>query len=196
MEGIKRLGVAIGLLLSVTTKGDVIRWMVADNATVDGESLYSFLSSQTVDEYNWNAARIRVTEHGETNYLPIYQGDGEWIPGVEGIEIGENAGYWGAGVPDGIQSLLDDKFGIESFFVIEILHNFDDGKVNVLTPTLLAQSDEMSRAALADYIYSQFDMTPSSLATWSPTFFHAIPEPSNGIFLSLGLAMVFLRRKI
>lgn len=88
----------IFLLLAAVVKGDVLLWQVDETTTVDGGSIYTFLSPYVVDEDNWNAARVKVTggNLSEPIYLPITYGPGQNEDGAWGVEICENeSGYWG-----------------------------------------------------------------------------------------------------
>ena len=96
---------ACGLLLNTfSARGDTLWWMVNDDATVDDNSIYSFVSSygtwtdtdtdtgETYSGYNVGA-RVKVTlGDGSTKVLPIVYPDfsGETFDFVEFYDGGGN----------------------------------------------------------------------------------------------------------
>ena len=58
----------------------------------------------------------------------------------------------------------------------------------------MATSAAATYSSLSDYIHETFDLNPGQLAVWTPTQF-TIPEPTSGLLLLVGGAMLALRRK-
>ena len=184
-------------------ENDVLYWMIDDTATVtpwgggEAMSVSDFFSShELAGEGSAFAARIRVTGGNitEDTFLDLYiPGHGLDVGGGEyGVEFSEVGGYWGAGVPTGNQSPSGDfSAGSPEYSFIVELGNIDSSD----NWTTVATSAAATYSSLADYIHQTFDMNPSSMAVWTPTEFAAVPEPSSGLLVTIGLAVLALRRK-
>ena len=61
--------------------------------------------------------------------------------------------------------------------------------------TTLAQSAAAAYLSLGNFIHQTFDINPGQTAVWTPTEFTAVPEPSSGLLVTVGLAVLALRRK-
>ena len=61
--------------------------------------------------------------------------------------------------------------------------------------TTVATSAAATYSSLADYIHKTFDLNPGQDAVWTPSQFHAVPEPSSGLLTLIGFAFLALRRK-
>lgn len=177
-----------------SAEDDVLYWMIDDSATVEKDgvtsSVSSFFDSYEAPEGSAFAARVRVTGGNitEDTFLNLY------IPGY-GVDSGEVefsdvGGHWGAGVPTGNQSPLGDYGSPEYSFMIE-LGNIDSSD----NWTTVATSAAATYSSLADYIHQTFDINPGNVATWMPTSFQAVPEPSGGLLTLMGIALLALRRK-
>ena len=188
-----------GVLLA--GENDVLYWMIDDTATVtpwgggEAMSVGDFFTSQAVEGSAF-AARIRVTGGNitEDTFLDLYlPGYGLDVGGGEfGVEFSEVGGYWGAGVPTGNQSPSGDySAGSPEYSFIVELGNIDssDNWTTVATSAAAAYSD------LADFIHQTFSTDPSSMAVWTPTRFDAVPEPSSGLLVTIGFAILALRRR-
>ena len=184
-------------------ENDVLYWMIDDAATVtpwgggEAVSVGDFFSShELAGEGSAFAARIRVTGGNitEDTFLDLYlPGYGLDVGGGEyGVEFSEVGGYWGAGVPTGNQSPSGDfSAGSPEYSFIVELGNIDSSD----NWTTVATSAAATYSSLADYIHQTFDMNPSSMAVWTPTSFEAVPEPSSGLLVTIGFAILALRRK-
>ena len=184
-------------------ENDVLYWMIDDTATVtpwgggEAVSVSDFFSShELAGEGSAFAARIRVTGGNitEDTFLDLYlPGYGLDVGGGEyGVEFSEVGGYWGAGVPTGNQSPSGSfSAGSPEYSFIVELGNIDSSD----NWTTVATSAAATYSSLADYIHQTFDMNPSSMAVWTPTSFEAVPEPSSGLLVMIGFAILALRRK-
>jgi len=191
------------LTTGVATAGenDVLYWMIDNSATVtpagggEAMSVGDFFSShELATEGSAFAARIRVTggDITEDTFLDLYvPGYGVDAGGGEyGVVFSEVGGYWGSGVPTGNQSPLGDySAGSPEYSFIVELGNIDSSD----NWTTVATSAAATYSSLADYIHQTFDMNPASMAVWTPTSF-AVPEPSCGLLMTFGLALLALRR--
>ena len=194
---------AVALTAGVASAGDdVLYWMIDNSATVEKDgvttSVASFFENYGAPEGSAFAARVRVTggdiQDGQDVFLDLY------IPGYGvdtgngdlGVEFGDAGGYWGAGVPTGNQSPSGDfSAGTPEYSFIVELGNIDSSD----NWTTVATSASATYSSLGDYIHETFDINPGQIAVWSPTQFSAVPEPSSGLLMAVGLALLALRRK-
>ena len=195
---------AVALTAGVASAGDdVLYWMVDNSATVEKDgvttSISSFFENYGAPEGSAFAARVRVTggdiQDGQDVFLDLYmpgsgvdEGGGAW-----GVEFSDAGGYWGAGVPTGNQSPSGDfSAGTPEYSFIVELGNIDASD----NWTTVATSASATYSSLGDYIHETFDINPGQIAVWTPTTFTApVPEPSSGLLMAVGLALLALRRK-
>ena len=195
---------AAALTAGVASAGDdILYWMIDNSATVEKDgvttSITSFFNSYGAPEGSAFAARVRVTggdiQDGQDVFLDLY------IPGYGvdtgngdlGVEFSDVGGYWGAGVPTGNQSPSGDfSAGTPEYSFIVELGNIDAQD----NWTTVATSASAAYSTLGDFIHETFDINPGQIAVWSPTTFTApVPEPSSGLLMAVGLALLALRRK-
>ena len=173
---------------------EVLFWMVDDSAEIkqgDGTTVNLNTFLVPVTDY---AARVRVVGDGitEPTFLDFYYPDGTTESGANGVDFNDpntGSGYWGAGVPDGIQSPLVAYGSPEYSFIVEI-GNFESGDW-----VTVAASDAASYASLRTHIGELFDISPPSGQAWAPMSFTEVPEPSSGLMLLVGGALLALRRR-
>ena len=195
---------AAALTAGVASAGDdVLYWMIDNSATVEKDgvttSVASFFENYGAPEGSAFAARVRVTggdiQDGQDVFLDLYipgsgvdEGGGEY-----GVEFSDVGGYWGAGVPTGNQSPSGDfSAGTPEYSFIVELGNIDSSD----NWTTVATSASAAYSTLGDFIHETFDINPGQIAVWSPTTFTApVPEPSSGLLMAVGLALLALRRK-
>ena len=195
---------AVALTVGVASAGDdILYWMIDNSATVEKNgvttSITSFFNSYGAPEGSAFAARVRVTggdiQDGQDVFLDLY------IPGYGvdtgngdlGVEFSDVGGYWGAGVPTGNQSPSGDfSAGTPEYSFIVELGNIDASE----NWTTVATSASATYSSLGGYIHETFDINPGQIAVWTPTAFTApVPEPSSGLLMAVGLALLALRRK-
>ena len=195
---------AVALTAGFASAGDdVLYWMIDNSATVEKDgvttSISSFFENYGAPEGSAFAARVRVTggdiQDGQDVFLDLYipgsgvdEGGGAW-----GVEFSDAGGYWGAGVPTGNQSPSGDfSAGTPEYSFIVELGNIDASD----NWTTVATSASATYSSLGDYIHETFDINPGQIAVWTPTTFTApVPEPSSGLLMAVGLALLALRRK-
>ena len=197
---------AIALMAGVSSAGenDVLYWMINDSATVtkdDGTevTISDYFADPAVATSGSDfAARVRVTggsiQDGQDVFLDLYiPGYGLDVGGGEyGVSFTDESGYWGAGVPTGNQSPSGDySAGTPEYSFIVELGNIDSSD----NWTTVATSAAATYSSLADYIHKTFDLNPGQTAVWTPSQFHAVPEPSSGLLTLIGFAILALRRK-
>ena len=194
----------VALTAGVASAGDdILYWMVDSSATVEKDgvttSVSSFFDNYEAPAGSAFAARVRVTggdiQDGQDVFLDLYipgygvdEGGGEY-----GVEFSDVGGYWGAGVPTGNQSPSGDfSAGTPEYSFIVELGNIDAQD----NWTTVATSASAAYSTLGDFIHETFDINPGQIAVWSPTTFTApVPEPSSGLLMAVGLALLALRRK-
>ena len=193
-------------------------WQVDDTATIDGTQIKTWISnsSYVTDEDHFLAVRAKsVDSSGNETILGIYFG-GSVEDGELGVEIGDNGGYWGAGVPTGNQSLtghktwytstdgpeviLEDPAVIDALFLLEIGYNSYDGNIGDYVWETLAESlpKETYEALRSQYMYGEGTLGPHKNDIWTPTEFYThppVPEPSSFLLSLIGCSFLLLRRK-
>ena len=185
---------------------EILYWMVDDSASITINSPGSPSTTTTIGDYfdsmaetsSGFAARVRVTggdiQDGEAVFLDLYiAGQGVDVGGGEyGVLFSEVGGYWGAGVPTGNQSPSGDyAAGSPEFNFIVELGNLDASD----NWTTIAYSEPVSYTSLSAYIHETFDLNPGQFAAWTPTSFTSVPEPSSGLLMLIGGALLALRRR-
>ena len=197
---IAALAAAILSAGALLAEDGVLYWMVDSTAQVtpqgggDATGIESFIQAyEGAASGSWFAARVRVTGGDISGdvFLDLYDIDGSTYSGEYGVELGDMAGYWGAGVPDGNQSPISaySAGSPEYSFIVEIGNVYND------TWTTVAQSAASSYSSLDDHIQPMFELFPQSATVWTPTQFSAGPEPSGGLLTAMGLTLRALRRK-
>lgn len=193
--------------VSSAAENDVLYWMVDDTAVVtrtDGTTatISDYLASPDVAvSGSYNAARVRVTgggiQEGQDVFLDLYDVDSGVVNtgyGSYGVLFSDDVGgYWGAGVPTGNQSPSGDySAGTPEYsFIVELGNiNSDD-----YSWTTVAKSAAATYSSLGDYIHKTFNLDPGQTAVWTPTQFQAVPEPSGGLLVLVGVAFLALRRR-
>lgn len=184
---------------AATAEDGVLYWMIDSSATVTQTEPGS--EPMPIADYFGTfgsgsdfAARVRVTggDLVEDMFLDLYYPDG--------ADVG--SGEWGAlfdgdsvGTPHGSQVSVPSTFSAESpeySFIVEI------GNVTEDEWTVIARSPSETYTSLvaSRYIIPLGDIdTPSSHAIWTPTQFQAVPEPSGGLLVLIGTALLALRRR-
>lgn len=194
--------------VSSAGENDVLYWMIDGSAQVEQEdgtkvSVSTFFSdyAPTTSDSSF-AARVRVKGGGvpEDTFLSLYAGDGIVADGSLGVDFEDLGGYWGAGVPEGNQSPLSAagySVGSPEFSFIVELGNiaWDDGSGGWSWTTVATSGAAASYNSLGNYIHETFDLSPGKSAVWMPTEFVAVPEPSGGILVVIGTAILALRRR-
>ena len=177
---------------------EVLYWMVDTTATISSGDADPVGLNTFLDPAEDFAARIRVTggdiAAGEDRFLDIYlPGSGGRIPGEWGVDFdsGSESGYWGAGVPIGNQSPTDGYAGTPEFsFIVEIGNiTGESGWTTVATSAAVAYS------ALGGHIGGRSELAPISATPWVVTEFREVPEPSGGMLMIVGGALLALRRR-
>ena len=204
----KLIVILFSFLTFLTGSGDILWWQVDDTATVDGQSIYSFVSSygtEIIDGYDFYnvGARVRMTNpDGSTAIIPIaypdFPGDrfeyAEFFNGGGANGAGFGTGYWSTQsvlheVPEYNFELLN-----EAQFLVELGELSYDDVFDIVGWETIAVSDTKFGSELRGMIFPGGVSEPADFQ-WIPTRFHTVPEPSTFLLCLLGAALLMLRRK-
>lgn len=198
-------------LFSFVGMGDVLWWIVDDSATVDGSSVYSFVSSfgtwsevdpdsgEEFSGYNVGA-RVKVTfADGHSETLPIVYPDfpGETFDYAEFFDGGgHNASGFGTG-EWATRSPFSHEMLAETLFQIQLGELTWNEALNAFDWNTLAETDSVAKSMLSDHIFEGPAWNVPANSQWAPTIFHTVsPEPNSFILLSLGICLLGLRRRL
>ncbi len=165
---IKVFAVLFGVFSSVSVFADVLWWQVASDLKVEGVT--------------WDAARLVYNNGTDNSVLFTTKHSGESVAEVKKDYFSVYPGY---------ADVTDHTTG--SFF-IELVSKVGDGD----TWSAVAYSDKVAYSNLGAALMSsaEFNAQWSSInALGSGLTFTALPEPTSGLMLLVGAAMLGLRRK-
>jgi hypothetical protein len=165
--------------------GELLYWMIMPNTSLtvknDDDTEYA---KGTAAELGVTGARIRCeTSEGTVGYLPIIG----IYPGGNNITF---EGASGSPIPGGYHAALGSYTGAAYSYVLE-LGNWSNGTW---------AGTKMEATATYDYLKEQQhiaqweDMPPSYVKPWTPTEFTVVPEPTGGLLILVGGALLALRR--
>ena len=146
--------------------------------------LYWMIDTTSANKFDYSYARIK--DANSNTYLTIYDGsfeeaytDGNYGDGVlkDYVAMADNAN-------SGFYASLAGITPSSASFIVELYN--DSGK-------FLAQNFSASAGEIAGYIYSGGISVPPSVP-WTASSFD-IPEPSSGLLMLVGFAMLGLRRR-
>ncbi len=187
---------------SVLAAEDYVLWfMVDDTAQIEGKNILDYNNSNTP---GINAARLHVTGDGVDGYLNLayLSEDGktlEYFSAEDGapaivaqlalMDEDSCSTGWTLG------SLLKSGTGTDSFtqfrFAVEL------GNVDFETAAWTAiASSEAAYSDIASHITAVEDsIVASQVTAWTPTAFTPVPEPTGGLLVLVGAAILSLKRK-
>ena len=196
------LSIAAALLAAVSFAGDndVLYWMVDTGANVTSQdgtttsTVADFLAGYSQPADSSFAARVRVSGDGvsDDTFLDLfYPGDGDYFRelgdlGVELDYLSESA----------MQSPLGSYGSPEYSFIVEIGNVVWSDGGSSGTWTTLATSEATSYSDLGRFITQTLSLDIPQSAAWAQPSFAAVPEPSGGLLLVMGVAILALRRRV
>jgi len=147
--------------------------------------LYWMINTADSDAGKYNYNTVRISADGGSSYLTIYDagfGSPYEVGGAGGITKSQalDAADWG----DGFYASLAGVDVASASFVVELYND----------STFLARNYTASSGEIAGFIYSGGISGTSPLVPWTAGSFD-IPEPSSGLLLLVGCAVLGLRRR-
>lgn len=164
--------------------GEVLWWMVSSTASIKGTA--SDGTEYTAAQLEVNGARVRYEgADGTFGYLPIIGvasgGDNYTFDGVAGV-----------GVPGGYYASLGSFTGEAYSYVLE-LGNWANG---AWTGTSMVSAPvEYDQLSANKHIAEWVGTAPTYARPWTPTEFTVVPEPTGGLLILFGGALLALRRR-
>jgi len=191
------LALTVSLLAGAAYSGDTptsaLYWMVNNDSIT---SIYGSEWASVADASAYvNAARVAATKDGSTVYLNLYDPNqtsaGTVVDVIDGYTIGSDAG-----TEAGLWADVSDYSGYT--FAIE-LGNYDATGDKW---EKFAWGESASYAALSEANYISFQGASDPADPWTGTFGsgfadggYAVPEPTSGMLLLMGGALLALRRR-
>ena len=180
------LAAAFALTLSCEAAGggEVLWWMIGDN--------YGSITGTTEDGKTMTAAQLGVTDarigyedaSGNRTYLTLYGLDDEGT-----VHVLEGAA--GVGLPAEYFADLSGISDLGYSFVLELGHWENNQWIN----TSMEASATYQELVAGKHISNWDNTAPTYGTPWTPSNFSVVPEPSSGLMLLVGTALLMLRRK-
>ena len=180
------LAAAFALTLSCEAAGggEVLWWMIGDN--------YGSITGTTEDGKTMTAAQLGVTDarigyedaSGNRTYLTLYGIDDQGT--VYALE-----GAAGVGLPAEYFADLSGISDLGYSFVLELGHWENNQWIN----TSMEASATYQELVAGKHISNWDNTAPTYGTPWTPSNFSVVPEPSSGLMLLVGTALLMLRRK-
>ena len=181
--------VALMLVASLSCEaadgGEVLWWMIGED--------YTSITGTTKEGDKMTAGELKVTDarvryegtDGSKGYLKLYGLD-------EGGNVYSLDGVAGVGLPAEYFADLSGLSGASYSFVLE-LGNWKDG--NWVHTSMESEAAKYSDLVAKKHISQWHETTPTYGTPWMPTNFTVVPEPSSGLMLLVGGALLMLRRR-
>lgn len=142
-----------------------------------GDVLYWIVNEDVAEDFDYTYAKVKNLDEGI--YLTAISGEGD--TGI--ADIPKEAFADGEGMFAGLDRI--QNIGDNYRFLIEL---YDDSG-------LLAHGEGKSFVELSSSIGISGKTEPGELTAWTGGSFKAVPEPTSGLMLLLGTALLALRRK-
>ena len=165
--------------------GEVLWWMIGDNySSIEGTTTDG--TTMTADELKVTDARVRYEgTDGSKGYLKLYGLD-------EGGNVYSLDGVAGVGLPAEYFADLSGLSGTSYSFVLE-LGNWVGG--DWVHTSMESQAASYESLVANKHISQWHETTPTYGTPWNPTTgYTVVPEPSSGLMLLVGGALLMLRR--
>jgi hypothetical protein len=171
--------------------GEVLWWMVGENyesitgTTTDGSGK---TITMTAGDLKVSDARVRwQDESGKYGYLTLYGLDSNGkvysLEGAGGVEV--PAMFFG--------NLSDLAGDLTSYSFVLELGNWDGNWVHT---SMESEAAKYSDLVAKKHISQWHETTPTYGTPWAPTTgYKVVPEPSSGLMLLVGGALLMLRRR-
>ena len=187
MKTVFHIFALLGFMFALSARGEgtILWWLVEPDDVV--EDWYG--SPSTIDAIGATDARLRVDDgNGNSTYLSFLVWDDDGDGHVERVEVG---GADGTFIPVEAWVDLSAYTGAAYSFAVE-LGNFDNGE----WVKTLASSEPVSYNYLAthEHVGSWSDIASDLTGVWKPSGY-SVPEPSSGLLMLIGGALLALRRR-
>jgi hypothetical protein len=176
---------ALTLSCEAAGGGEVLWWMIGEN--------YGSITGTTEDGKTMFAGDLGVTDarigyqdaSGNRTYLTLYGLDDEGT-----VHVLEGAA--GVGLPAEYFADLSGISDLGYSFVLELGHwEEDSGWV----ATSMEASATYQELVAGKHISNWDNTSPTYGTPWTPSNFSVVPEPSSGLMVLVGTALLMLRRK-
>lgn len=176
---------ALTLSCEAAGGGEVLWWMIGKN--------YGSITGTTEDDQTMTAGELGVTDarigyqdaSGNRTYLTLYGLDDEGT-----VHVLEGAA--GVGLPAEYFADLSGISDLGYSFVLELGHwEKDSGWV----ATSMEASATYQELVAGKHISNWDNTAPTYGTPWTPSNFSVVPEPSSGLMMLVGTALLMLRRK-
>lgn len=177
---------ALALSCEAAGGGEVLWWMIGDNyESIIGTDAKTG-ETMTAGQLGVTDARIGYEDaSGNRTYLTLYGIDDEGT--VHALE-----GAAGVGLPAEYFADLSGISDLGYSFVLELGHWEEDSGWVATSMEASATYQEL----VAGKHISNWDNTAPTYGTpWTPSNFSVVPEPSSGLMVLVGTALLMLRRK-
>lgn len=165
--------------------GEVLWWMISSTDKITGTDVNG--DTYTAAQLGVTDARLRYENtDGSSGYLPLMtlSADGK----VQSYE-----GALGVELPGSYFASLGSFTGASYSFVLE-LGNWSNGAWvrTTMESSVPVSYDDLKRD---EHIAEWRDKTPVYSQPWTPSSFSVVPEPTGGVLMLLGTALLALRRR-
>jgi hypothetical protein len=176
---------ALALSCEAAGGGEVLWWMIGEN--------YGSITGTTEDgQTTMTAAQLGVTDarigyedaSGNRTYLTLYGIDDQGT--VHALE-----GAAGVGLPAEYFADLSGISDLGYSFVLELGHWENNQWIN----TSMEASATYQELVAGKHISNWDNTAPTYGTPWTPSNFSVVPEPSSGLMVLVGTALLMLRRK-
>jgi hypothetical protein len=176
---------ALTLSCEAAGGGEVLWWMIGEN--------YGSITGTTEDgKTTMTAAQLGVTDarigyedaSGNRTYLTLYGIDDQGT--VYALE-----GAAGVGLPAEYFADLSGISDLGYSFVLELGHWENNQWIN----TSMEASATYQELVAGKHISNWDNTAPTYGTPWTPSNFSVVPEPSSGLMVLVGTALLMLRRK-
>ena len=175
---------ALALSCEAAGGGEVLWWMIGEN--------YGSITGTTEDGQTMTAAQLGVTDarigyedaSGNRTYLTLYGIDDQGT--VHALE-----GAAGVGLPAEYFADLSGISDLGYSFVLELGHWDNNQWIN----TSMEASATYQELVAGKHISNWDNTAPTYGTPWTPSNFSVVPEPSSGLMVLVGTALLMLRRK-
>lgn len=170
----------------------VLYWMVEDPVVWEydenGTKLYADQVLSRPDGKTVNGARVRVTTAEGDTYLSVFNSDGSVSasPYVEVTPAYEGHPEWGMTGGPAMSYVISDYMDSSVVFTMELGHWENDEWL------VMAVSKSESWSSLEQFTNAS-DLAVPGVTHWAPNMY--VPEPSSGLLIFIGGALLALRRK-